>query len=174
MAILAVALWAAFAVDLGTATFAEHVDTISETPEAKQLIDDTRATINPALMEVRDRVLGEYVEAPTWIPEQPPMSAASEPDSKSGSTKSGTDASAVGRMVREAKQRRKPIASKHDAEPPLPGRLRDRSRDGQAPPLPGQHTAQHTASVRGEHAPPLPGQARPRSSGSEPPLPGQP
>lgn len=67
-AMLGVALWAAFAIDLGGHTFAEHIDTISDTPEAKQLIDGTRSTINPALQEVRDRVLGEYVEAPTWIP----------------------------------------------------------------------------------------------------------
>lgn len=97
VAILAGLLWAAFAVDLGDKSFAEHVDTISETPEAKQLVDDTRSTINPALMEVRDRVLGEYVEAPTWIPD-PEQSAAAQP-------------------AGEAAGRPEP-----DAEPPLPGR----------------------------------------------------
>ncbi|WP_181233988.1 hypothetical protein [Enhygromyxa salina] len=72
-AVLGVALWAAFAIDLGGHTFAEHVDTISDTPEAKQLIEGTRSTVNPALQEVRDRVLGEYVEAPTWIPTEPTL-----------------------------------------------------------------------------------------------------
>jgi hypothetical protein len=69
LAVLAGAIWAAFTVDLGGRSFAEHVDTISETPEAEQLIEGTRSRINPALQEVRDRVLGEYVEAPTWIPD---------------------------------------------------------------------------------------------------------
>ena len=83
-------LWFAFAVELGDKTFAEHVDTISDTPEAQQLLDGTRSTINPALQEVRDRVLGEYVEAPTWIPEAeqevpastlpPPQPAPPSPD----------------------------------------------------------------------------------------------
>jgi hypothetical protein len=72
LAVLAGALWAAFTIDLGGRTFSEHVDTISETPEAEDLIEGTRSTINPALQEVRDRVLGEYVEAPTWIPDAEP------------------------------------------------------------------------------------------------------
>lgn len=74
--VLGVALWAAFVIDLGGKTFAEHVDTISATPEAEQLVEGTRAKINPALQELRDRVLGEYVEAPTWIPAAPPQSQA--------------------------------------------------------------------------------------------------
>jgi hypothetical protein len=69
LAVLAGALWAAFTVDLGGRSFAEHVDTNSETPEAEQLIEGTRSKINPTLQEVRDRVLGEYVEAPTRIPD---------------------------------------------------------------------------------------------------------
>jgi hypothetical protein len=103
-AVLLGCLWAAFAVDLGDKTFAEHVDTISETPEAKQLVDDTRATINPALAEVRDRVLGEYVEAPTWIPES---DAAADP--------STTHACSPPRVT-------EPEAAV--AVPPLPGRPR--------------------------------------------------
>ena len=106
-------LWGAFAVDLGDKTFAEHVDTISETPEAKQLVDDTRATINPALAEVRDRVLGEYVEAPTWIPEPDP---ATNP----------TSAAAAPR-------------AEPNLEPPLPGRKRAKPpvSEGSEPALPG-------------------------------------
>ncbi|MFO7565569.1 MAG: hypothetical protein R6X02_23200 [Enhygromyxa sp.] len=67
------------AVEIGDKTFAEHIDTISETPEAKQLVGDTRATINPALVEIRDRVLGEYVEAPTWIPDQGELTTTAQP-----------------------------------------------------------------------------------------------
>ena len=68
VALLLGGLWAMFSVDLGGMTFAEHMDTISETPQAQQLVEGTRERVNPALGELRDRLLGEYVEAPTWIP----------------------------------------------------------------------------------------------------------
>lgn len=115
------ALWAAFAVKLGDKSFAEHVDTISETPEAKQLIDDTRATINPALVEVRDRVLGEYVEAPTWIPESDaaPPNVVAKPPTRVPS--------------REAQAR-----PELGVEPPLPGRRNALRDEGFEPPLPGR------------------------------------
>lgn len=71
-------LWAMFAIDLGGRTFAEHMDTISETPEAQELVEGARATVNPALVELRDRVLGEYVEAPTWIPDPEGLAGAAE------------------------------------------------------------------------------------------------
>lgn len=123
LALLAGSLWAAFTVEIGTKTFAEHVDTISDTPEAKQLIEDTRSTINPALVEVRDRVLGEYVEAPTWIPE-PPSSAMS-------SSAPGTS-----------------IAADQEHAPPLPGehatslrRQRGQSSSEHKQPLPGRAQA---------------------------------
>lgn len=119
VAVLAGGLWAAFAIELGDKTFAEHIDTISETPEAKQLIDDTRATVNPALSEVRDRVLGEYVEAPTWIPDQPGTQAPPEP-------------SAPTREPQAA-------APEHDGEPPLPGRRKPAKAELDfEPPLPGR------------------------------------
>jgi len=107
-------LWGAFAVRLGDKTFAEHVDTISETPEAKQLIDDTRSTINPALVEVRDRLLGEYVEAPTWIADQP------GDDDQSSELVSEPDAGA-----------------RSGGEPSLPGRPAAQLARGLEPPLPG-------------------------------------
>ncbi len=109
MVVLVGGLWAAFAVELGDKTFAEHIDTISETPEAKQLVEDTRATINPALAEVRDRVLGEYVEAPTWIPEAEIDEAAESREREPIAVTGGGKAHAEG-----------------DAEPPLPGRRRTR------------------------------------------------
>ena len=63
-------VWAAFTVDLGGKTFADHADAIGDTPEARQLLDGARSAINPALAELRDRLLGEYVEAPTWIADE--------------------------------------------------------------------------------------------------------
>lgn len=62
---VAALVWGAFTVELGSKTFAEHIDSIGETREAKELIDGTRSTVHPALGEAKDRVLGEYVEAPT-------------------------------------------------------------------------------------------------------------
>ena len=60
-------LWAAFVVPLGDKTLAEHVDAIGETPEAEHLLEGARGTINPALDEVKDRILGEHVTAPTHL-----------------------------------------------------------------------------------------------------------
>jgi hypothetical protein len=105
LAVLAGAVWAAFTVDLGGRTFAEHIDTISETPEAEQMIEGTRSRINPALQEVRDRVLGEYVEAPTWIPE-----ADAGPPAAEAPAEATVPASTL------------PPQDRH--EPPLPGRRR--------------------------------------------------
>lgn len=145
LAVLAGALWAAFTVDLGGRTFAEHVDTISETPEAEQLIQGTRSRINPALQEVRDRVLGEYVEAPTWIPDA--NEAAKAPVGKAGKRARATDDTTVpastltsdgfeptlpgrgkastGKIDRRAA---KQTATDDTSEPPLPGRRRSSSR----------------------------------------------
>ena len=113
LAVLAGVVWAAFTVDLGGRSFAEHVDTISETPEAEQLIEGTRSRINPALQEVRDRVLGEYVEAPTWIPETdegpPPAQARA---------KSAAETTVPAQTL--------PPGTGH--EPALPGRRRQSSR----------------------------------------------
>lgn len=64
LALLIGALWFAFAVKLGDRTFAEHIDRIGETPAAHDLIEGTRATVNPVLQEATDRMLGEHIEAP--------------------------------------------------------------------------------------------------------------
>ncbi|EDM79793.1 hypothetical protein PPSIR1_31878 [Plesiocystis pacifica SIR-1] len=106
LSVVAIALWGAFAIDLGGKTFAEHVDTISETPEAQELLAGTRSAINPALEELRDRVLGEYVEAPTWIPdEEVVVPAATRP------------------VEAEDAEHAEP-AVESDYEPPLPGARR--------------------------------------------------
>lgn len=65
LAFIGGALWFACSVKLGGRTFAEHVDRIGQTPEAHDLIEGTRATVNPVLQEATDRMLGEHIEAPT-------------------------------------------------------------------------------------------------------------
>lgn len=65
LAFLGGSLWFAFSVKLGGRTFAEHIDRIGQTPEAHELIEGTRATVNPVLQEATDRMLGEHIEAPT-------------------------------------------------------------------------------------------------------------
>jgi hypothetical protein len=62
---IAAATWFAFSVDLGPRTLAEHVDRISETDEAQQLMEGARDRVNPALEDAKQRVLGEHIEAPT-------------------------------------------------------------------------------------------------------------
>jgi len=64
-AFVAAIVWCSFRVPLGRRTFAEHADRIGETPEARELLDSTRQTVTPVLQDATDRMLGEYVEAPT-------------------------------------------------------------------------------------------------------------
>lgn len=147
LAVLAGALWAAFTVDLGGRTFAEHVDTISETPEAEQLIQGTRSRINPALQEVRDRVLGEYVEAPTWIPDANEIAKAPKGKGKAAKhartiddasvpastlTSDGFEPMLPGRRKASSddgdRRKAKEISAEDVSEPALPGRRRSSSR----------------------------------------------
>lgn len=67
VAFLVVFLWAAFSIKLGRLTFADHIDRIGQTEEARELLDGARSRVRPALDEVKHRVLGEYVEAPTHL-----------------------------------------------------------------------------------------------------------
>jgi hypothetical protein len=76
LAFIAGSLWFAFTVKLGGRTFAEHIDRIGQTPEAHDLIEGTRSTVNPVLQEATDRVLGEHIEAPTRAEPQPVTHAA--------------------------------------------------------------------------------------------------
>lgn len=62
---LAGLVWCSFQVPLGELTFAQHMDRIGQTPEAKGLLDGSRKTIAPVMDEATDRMLGEYIEAPT-------------------------------------------------------------------------------------------------------------
>lgn len=65
---LSLLVYCSFTVPLGSRTLAEHVDRIGETREARELIRGARGRINPVLEEAKGRVLGEYVEAPTYAP----------------------------------------------------------------------------------------------------------
>lgn len=65
LVILAAILWASCTVKLGAFTLAEHVDRIGQTDEAKALLTGARGKIAPALEDMKQRVFGEYVEAPT-------------------------------------------------------------------------------------------------------------
>ena len=56
LAFLAGSLWFAFSVKLGGLTFAEHIDRIGQTPEAHDLIEGTRSTVNPVLQEATSRM----------------------------------------------------------------------------------------------------------------------
>lgn len=81
LAFLGGSLWFAFSVRLGGRTFAEHVDRIGQTPEAHELIEGTRSTVNPVLQEATDRMLGEHIEAPTRADADPTAHAATAPAS---------------------------------------------------------------------------------------------
>jgi hypothetical protein len=153
LAVLAGALWAAFTVDLGGRTFAEHVDTISQTPEAENLIEGTRSRINPALQEIRDRVLGEYVEAPTWIPDAD-APAKRDADATVPASTLGPKTGLAGRAPGSGRGR----GAEQSFEPNLPGRRKrdadtskSRKRDEKSP---------APADDSGE--PPLPGRKRSR------------
>ncbi len=69
LAVVAGAVWFSFSVHLGRKTLAQHLDAIGETSEARDLMDGARQTVNPALDEAKQRLLGEHVEAPTFIPD---------------------------------------------------------------------------------------------------------
>ena len=101
VALLAGALWFAFTVKLGPRTFAQHVDRIGRTPEAKQLMQGTRDRVRPVLDEASARVLGEYVEAPTRSRSRAPAgdARASKASSSSESTeRASTSERAISRM----------------------------------------------------------------------------
>ncbi len=71
IALLLGAVWCSFNVPLGERTFAEHMDRIGQTPEAVELIEGSRQTVSPMIEEATHRVLGEYVEAPTSLAQEP-------------------------------------------------------------------------------------------------------
>jgi hypothetical protein len=65
LAFVAGLLWCSFNVPLGELTFAQHMDRIGQTPEAEELLEGSRDTVRPVIQEATDRMLGEYIEAPT-------------------------------------------------------------------------------------------------------------
>lgn len=96
LALLIGALWFAFSVKLGGRTFAEHIDRIGDTPEAHDLLEGTRSTINPVLQEATDRMLGEHIEAPTraepeaQMPTEPGAAGATHAATASGQPRAST------------------------------------------------------------------------------------
>lgn len=82
LVVVAALVWCSFRVPLGERTFAEHADRIGETPEARELLDSTRQTLTPMLQDATDRMLGEYIEAPTeatTLPSSPPATPPATP-----------------------------------------------------------------------------------------------
>lgn len=90
LAVIAGAVWFSFSVRLGPKTLAQHLDAIGETPEAKELMNGARDSVNPALEEAKQRVLGEQVEAPTYIQDgEIPAATVSTPRQPSDSQHPG-------------------------------------------------------------------------------------
>jgi len=79
VAFLVVFLWASCTIKLGRFTFAEHIDRIGQTDEAKELLEGTRSRVSPGLEEVKQRMFGEYVEAPTHLVTPPSPSPPPRP-----------------------------------------------------------------------------------------------
>jgi hypothetical protein len=93
VAFLAGCTWCSFVVPLGDKTFVEHLDAIGDTPEAEALRAGANQALVPSLDELQQRVLGEYVEAPTTSDvtlasgapgEAPPIRVAREPKAPRG------------------------------------------------------------------------------------------
>ena len=99
VAFLVLFIWGAFTVKLGSMTFADHIDRIGQTPEAQELLDGARSRVRPTLEEAKDRVLGEYVEAPTQRPEPAPSAASRErpPSPRAATLATGTPPAAASR-----------------------------------------------------------------------------
>lgn len=126
-------VWCSFTVPLGRRTFADHVDRIGQTREARELIHGTRARINPVLDEAKNRLLGEYVEAPTFVPagegEPPRARPRRNPDATPASTLRG--------------DRGEPAA--RESAPPEPAALREPSTAAGAR-LPGRRRPATTST----------------------------
>lgn len=112
LVLLAALLWASCTVKLGRFTLAEHVDRIGETDEAKALLAGTRGKIAPVLEDMKQRIFGEYVEAPTAPPRSPRKAervagkpATQRPERKAASSEA---AKLPGRAAREEEAPRLP------------------------------------------------------------------
>ena len=84
---LAGVVWCSFRVPVGRRTFAEHVDRIGETPEARELVDSTRGAVTPWVEDATDRMLGEHIEAPTALPAPVRPPRAGPAPSRPGATR---------------------------------------------------------------------------------------
>jgi len=115
-------LWASCTVKLGAFTLSEHVDRIGETPQAKELLDGTRGRISPMLEDMKQRIFGEYVEAPTRATKDPPAERKRSPPRPSqAAVRTAPPAEAPARRAAEPRSGRGP-SSADDAR--LPGARR--------------------------------------------------
>ncbi len=108
-------LWAAFTVKLGPMTFADHVDRIGQTPEAQDLLDGARGRVRPTLEEVKQRVLGEYVEAPTHLAQPAPAAAPRTQRSPFGPSEDDPPAAALATRSPKAADRKQASAPREPA-----------------------------------------------------------
>jgi hypothetical protein len=127
---LAAILWASCTVKLGSFTLAEHVDRIGETEQARELLDGTRGRIAPVLEDMKQRVLGEYVEAPTRTGKDAPTRAGKDaPAATKRKPPRAAEAAVPARVVGPAEAAR-------SAPKPPPGPSREPS-SAEAARLPG-------------------------------------
>ncbi len=101
---LSLLVYCSFTVPLGSRTLAEHVDRIGETREARELIRGARGRINPVLEEAKGRLLGEYVEAPTYAAD--PAKGPSSKDPKTARRRPRRASLPAGRGAADAEGRR--------------------------------------------------------------------
>ncbi len=65
LVVLVALVWWTFTYRIGGSTVAEHLERIGDTPEAKGLVNGAKTRLDPVLDEAKQRMIGEYVEAPT-------------------------------------------------------------------------------------------------------------
>ena len=63
-------LWFSLTVPLGNKTLVQHVRAIGSTPEAHDLYDGAKSTLEPAVTEAKDRLVGEVLESSSAIKER--------------------------------------------------------------------------------------------------------
>lgn len=117
---LSLLVWCSFTVPLGSRTLAEHVDRIGETREAKELIRGARGRINPVLEGAKGRLLGEYVEAPTYS--QAKQETKKKPKKKQTTSKGAKGQAKATALLPDPEIRRRPNrVPSTSATPRLPG-----------------------------------------------------
>ncbi|HEY8380448.1 MAG TPA: hypothetical protein VIK91_28390 [Nannocystis sp.] len=135
LAFLALVLWASCTVKLGAYTLAEHVDRIGETEQAKELLEGTRGRITPLLEDMKQRIFGEYVEAPTRTRADlpPPRAKPPRPAQAALPTRVGDARKDDGSAEKKTAPASAPGPSRAPSSPEaarLPGKRRASSHEG--------------------------------------------